>query len=271
MSVVNAEIIAIGNELLIGDVQDTNTAWLCARITGLGGVVRRATLIPDDRQIIAETLHAALARGTQLILTCGGLGPTDDDMTLASLAYALGLPLLESPEALAMLTESFQRFYRAGYTHNPDLTPERRKMAMLPAGGQPLANPVGAAPGVLLRHAGSVIVCFPGVPEELIGIFEGALGPLLRDLFGTGCYDEWVVEVRTGDESQLAPAVNRLQRDHPGVYVKSRARPYGATPRLKITLCARGDDCREVSRLLQAARQDLGAAVSALGIEIISG
>jgi len=263
------EIIAIGNELLIGDVQDTNTTWLCKRITGLGGFVARATLIRDEPATIGELLLATLRRGAAAIFTTGGLGPTADDLTLPAIAAALGRPLVELPAARDMVQATYTRLARAGYVAHDRLTDERRKMAVLPAGAEPLFNPVGAAPGVVLRESGAAIICLPGVPEELQGIFEQSLGPLLRELYGEGFYDERIIQVQSGDESALAPVVNRLAAGHPQVYVKSRAKAYGPDVRLRITLSARGDGRAAVEALLERAAGDLQRELAAIGIAVM--
>ena len=265
------EILAIGNELLIGDVQDSNTAWLCRRITGLGGHVARATLIRDEPAVIGEALHAALGRGAAVLFTSGGLGPTHDDLTLAALAGALSRPLAESPAALEMVQATYTRLLRAGYVAHDRMTGERRKMALLPAGAEPVFNPVGAAPGVILRQGAATIVCLPGVPAELKGIFEESLGPLLKALYGEGYYNELVIQTDCGDESLLAPVVNRLAARYPQVYVKSRAKAYGPQVRLKITLGARGAGRAAVEALLQEAAGELTDALAGIGVAILAG
>ena len=251
------EILAIGNELLIGDVLDTNTQWLCRRVTGLGGRVARATMIPDERGVIAGALRDALGRGADVVFTTGGLGPTVDDLTLPAIAQALGRPMELEDRA------------EAGYVDDEALTEERRKMAVLPAGAAPLFNPVGAAPGVVLRESGATIICLPGVPAELKGIFEESLGPLLRELYGDGYYAERVIQVDCGDESALAPLVNAVAARHADVYVKSRAKAYGPNVRLKITLSARGESRRSVTALLDAASEDLLRRLDKRGIRVI--
>ena len=90
---VNVEIFIIGNEILIGDIQDTNTHWLCREINGLGGRVARAVVLRDDEEIVAAELKVSLARGADVIITSGGLGPTADDLTLAAVARGAGVQL----------------------------------------------------------------------------------------------------------------------------------------------------------------------------------
>ena len=264
-----AEIIAIGNELLIGDVQDTNTHWLCRQITGLGGHVRRCTMLPDELAVIVQEIQRAVERGSHLIITSGGLGPTDDDLTLQAVARAAGVPLAEHPQALEMVRAKYAELARQGYVDFPDLTPARRKMASLPHGATPLANPVGAAPGVVTRIGSSVVVSLPGVPAELRGIFTTSLQPLLQELFGAGYFAEEVITTDCGDESVLAPIVRRIAAAHPQVYVKSRARRFGPQVRLRITLSASGAEQETVRARLGEARRSLIEALTEAGISII--
>jgi nicotinamide-nucleotide amidase len=144
------EIIAIGNELLQGDVLDTNTHWLIQQVTELGGRVTRAVMVRDEPDAIAHELHGARERGTALILTGGGLGPTDDDLTLGAVAKATACPLQLDPLALEMVRCTYEDLVDRGVFADAAMTPAREKMACLPRGATPLDNPVGAAPGVLL-------------------------------------------------------------------------------------------------------------------------
>jgi len=209
------EIIAIGNELLLGDVLDTNTHWLCGQLSGRGGCVQRGAMVPDDPQAIAEALEATLGRQPDLVVLTGGLGPTADDLT--------GRPLELNERALAMVRATYEQLAGIGLVLHAALTEERRKMAYLPQGAEPLHNPVGAAPGVTLRQGRTVLVCLPGVPAELKGIFDSSFQPLLQDLLGDRVLLERVLVTDCGDESDLAPVVDRVAAEHPQVYVKSSA------------------------------------------------
>ncbi|MCS7192390.1 MAG: competence/damage-inducible protein A, partial [Armatimonadetes bacterium] len=204
------EIIAVGNELLIGDVLDTNTNWLCRRLTMMGASVRRAVLVRDDEEAIACEVKGAISRKTNLIFTSGGLGPTDDDRTLSAVAKALDLPIDLNEQALQMVTQRYKELHEQGFVDSPEVTPPRRKMAMLPKGAVPLFNSVGTAPGVWLEFMGIVIVCLPGVPAELKGIFENSLPPFLERVLGKGYYAERVFEATCRDESVLAPLLKKV-------------------------------------------------------------
>src|SRR5215471_8568164 len=89
LPVVNVEITVVGNEVLLGMVQDTNSNYLCRVVRGMGGRVRRVAVVRDDGEAIADEIRASLARRADLVFTCGGLGPTDDDLTLSAIAEAL--------------------------------------------------------------------------------------------------------------------------------------------------------------------------------------
>lgn len=259
-----AEIIAIGNELLLGDVLDTNTNWLCKRITGVGGQVTRAALIRDEIEAIAAEIRAALKRSPDLVITTGGLGPTGDDITLQAVAEATGRPLELHPEALALVKATYEYLTDKGYLEDATLTDARKKMAYLPRDATALGNPVGAAPASVLHMGGTILVSLPGVPEELKGIYEETLQPILKTIFADSYYEERAVIALCGDESSLAPILARVVEKHPEVYIKSRARRYGSEVRILITLSAAGDAKGEVERrigsALETLSEDLGAA-----------
>lgn len=263
------EIIAIGNELLLGDVLDTNTHWLCRQFSGRGGRVQRVAIVPDEAGAIAEALEAARRRRPDLIVLTGGLGPTADDQTLSSLAMALGRPLELNERAQAMVQATYAQLAARGLVRDAALTEVRCKMAYLPRGAEPLHNPVGAAPGVLLREGETAVVCLPGVPAELKGIFATSLQPLLSELFGSGVFLERVLVTDCGDESLLAPVVNRVAANHPQVYVKSRAQAYDEGVRLRITLSLAGEDVQAVQAAIAAADGELTAGLAAVGIAVL--
>lgn len=261
-----AEIIAVGNELLNGDVQDTNTHWLCRRLTGLGATVRHCATVRDDEPAIAAEVSASLARDADLVVTTGGMGPTQDDLTLSAVATAVGVGLAIDERALTMVTDKYRELAADGHVESADITASRKKMSMLPEGATPLANPVGAAPGVLLEVQNAIIVCVPGVPAELQGIVNTSLAPTLRRLFGSASFVEDEVVAHVGDESVLAPALAEVAAQHPGVYVKSRPKRFGPDVRIRITVSARGSSEDEASGEVASALRSLRRALAARGI-----
>lgn len=262
------EILVIGNEVLAGDVLDSNSHWLCQQVSARGGQVRRITVLRDDPDEINDGLLGALERRPVLILTCGGLGPTQDDLTVGAIAQALGLKMEESATAYAMVQGLYVRLFQQGEVTTAEMLPQRAKMAQLPEGATPLVNRVGAAPGVLLEHAGVTIVALPGVPAEMKDIFSNSLLPRLAAIFPEQAYTERLIKTRVWDESILAPAVDAVASRHPRVYVKSRAQVYGSGVADFVTLAARGSDEAEVQSLLDAAETELRGEFDRLGIDV---
>jgi len=265
-----AEIIAIGNELLLGDVLDTNTNWLCKRITGIGGQVTRAALVRDEHEAIVAEIRSALDRAPDLIITTGGLGPTGDDITMQAVAEATARPIELQTEALDMVKARYQDMVKKGYLKDPTLTDARKKMACLPRGAAALRNPVGTAPAAVLEIGDSTLVSLPGVPEELKGIYEETLQPTLKRIFGDSYYEERSIIALCGDESSLAPVLSEVVETHPEVYIKSRARRYGAEVRILITLSHAGEGREGVERSLAAALEALTRALAGAGFEVES-
>ena len=123
------EILAIGNELLRGEILDTNTQWLCRLVTARGGRVGRVTLLADVEAEIAAAVRAAIERGVAVLFTSGGLGPTDDDLTLAAVARGAGVEVVLDEQARAMVRASYDDFHARGIIAEPGLNPFREKMA----------------------------------------------------------------------------------------------------------------------------------------------
>lgn len=270
MTHLTFELLAIGNEILQGDVLDTNSHWLCRELAERGARVLRITVLPDDERVIGEGVIAALGRRPSAVITCGGLGPTVDDLTAGAVASALGRPLAEDAVALRMVTELYRRLFALGLVPTSELTPARRKMANLPAGALPLPNSVGAAPGIWLEHEGATVACLPGVPAEMKAIFTEQLWPRLAARRSTGAapvFAERLVRTDSQDESLMAPAVDAVTARHPLVYVKSRAQVYGGSETDFVTLSVRAVDQAEATDLLDAAETDLRAALAAVGVK----
>jgi nicotinamide-nucleotide amidase len=263
------EIVAAGNEVLLGDVLDTNSNWLCRRVTALGGRVRRCALVRDELQAIANELRAARERRPRLLLTVGGLGPPDDDLTLSGVALATDRRLELNAEAERLVREKYEEFFRSGHVPTPEMNEARRKMARLPRGSEPLVNPVGGAPGVWLEVKDCVVVSLPGVPEELRAIVSQSLSDRLASLFGPAHYAERSLIVPgLQDESVITDILRRADAG-PGVYVKSRARPFGEARALRITVSARAIEAATVHDRLSATLQELVTDITAAGFAVV--
>ncbi len=238
----SASLLAIGNELLNGEVRDANLFTLSRRLTRAGFTVTCAGLVRDDPARIAALLHFLLAAAPDIVICSGGLGPTADDLTLAALAEALERPLTLHFQARALIEAQYAQLLSRGYLHEPGPEEARRKMATLPAGAHPLPNPIGTAPGVRLTHAETLLYVLPGVPAELEAIFTESILPELHERFALGVWAEGALLIHCDDEATVAPLLRAVAHHHPEVYLKSLARPFPSAGneglRVIATLCA---------------------------------
>src|SRR5918997_1396826 len=168
----SAEIVTIGTEMLLGDLVDTNTAWISQRLAELGVAIYRHTTVGDNPDRIVEALREASSRST-LVITTGGLGPTSDDLTNACLATLTGREMEEYPEARRHVDEMFEKFGRKPTANN-------YKQALFPEGTELIPNPVGTAMGALVEWEGTLFATLPGVPPEMKSMFGTTLEPLIR-------------------------------------------------------------------------------------------
>lgn len=171
----NAEIVAIGSELLLGQIVDTNSAWMAQRLTALGINLFYKTVVGDNSGRMKEVITRALER-SDILITSGGLGPTKDDLTREVVADVTGRALVLDPHLLEQIE---QRFRRRGLI----MTPNNERQAYIPEGAVPVENPNGTAPAFIVEDPRGVIFVLPGVPFELKWLFEHETEPYLRKKF----------------------------------------------------------------------------------------
>ncbi len=171
---MSAEIVAVGTEILLGSLVDTNTAWLSRRLAASGVAVYRHTTVGDNRGRLVAALSEAAARA-DLVICTGGLGPTSDDLTHEALGKATGREMVEYPQARRHVDEAFERFTG----RRPP--PSAYKQALFPEGSRLVANPLGTAMGALLELEGTLFATLPGVPSEMKRMFEETLEPLVEE------------------------------------------------------------------------------------------
>ena len=161
---MNAEIITIGDEILIGQIVDTNSAWLGQRLGELGIRVFRITSVSDSADEIAASIDSAMNR-SQLVLVTGGLGPTKDDITKHTLAKLFGSHLVENADVLEDVRNCLER-------RGIEVTALNRAQAQVPECARVVRNHNGTAPGMWFERNGSVLLSLPGVPYEMMSIME---------------------------------------------------------------------------------------------------
>ena len=252
----HVEIIAIGNEILAGDTLDTNTNWICKRLTMIGARIERTVSVRDDIQSIAREIRDSQTRRPALLITLGGMGPTPDDMTVQAVGNAVGRDVTLNEIALTMVSARYAELVNEGSVENAEMTPPRKKMACLPLGAVPLENKVGTAPAVYLELDETVMICLPGVPAEMKGIFDDALQEPLRRIFGNASAAERHFLVTCSDESILAPLIAELSARHSDTTFKSRPKVYGDGVRLRVRLFSVGDTKSETTEKLNRAVAD---------------
>lgn len=263
---VEVEIICIGNELLIGKIQDTNAFWLGAQLTALGANVKRVTVIQDIIPEIAKTINEAVARIPNFIITTGGLGPTFDDKTFQGIAVALNQKLVVKPEALEMVKERMIGYFtKHQLPLDLEMTPPRLKMATFPEKTEPVVNPIGTAPGLRVHVECTTLFSLPGVPREMEAIFAQTIAPAIKQAVGNGGFCQRSLFVEGVGESRLAPLIDRVMADNVGVYVKSHPLVSENGPRVELHMTMVATQVAEPDKLLNRAAEQLAALIRQSG------
>jgi len=199
---MDAVILSIGDELVRGQTVDTNSAWLSVELAKLGiGTLYHKT-VGDGQSHITQAIREAAAAGS-LVMVTGGLGPTDDDLTRQGLAEALGVPLVFHEESLEAISAIFAR-------RNRPMPEQNRIQAMYPQGGEVIANSCGTAPGIKAKLDGATVYVTPGVPHEMVAMFDhsirgevaeshGGLEVILTEKINTFGLGESTVGQKLGD------------------------------------------------------------------------
>lgn len=180
---MKAEIICIGTELLLGEIIDTNAAYLARELAAMGIDLYHKSTVGDNLKRAVETIQTATRRA-ELVIISGGLGPTRDDLTREAIAVAVGKQLVVNQEALHHLTERFGRMQRP-------MTENNKRQAEFPESAEMVANPMGTAPGIWLRlnnNNGCAIAAMPGVPRELKVMMEQEIKPRILQMMPPGEY-----------------------------------------------------------------------------------
>ena len=250
---MNAEIIAIGTEIVLGDLVDTNTAHIARKLRSIGLDVLYTSTVGDNEDRIADVIRHALKR-SPVVITSGGLGPTVDDMTRASVARATGRQLIFDEALFEQIRQRFARMSR-------QMTENNKLQAWRPEGSTPIENPVGTAPSFVVEAGESVVISLPGVPREMEYLLEDAVLPYLRKRFNLNSLikvrvlhvvglGESVVDQHVGDLEKLSNPVVGLNA-HYGI--------------VDIRIAAKAESESEADKLIAevegAARERLGDAI----------
>jgi molybdenum cofactor synthesis domain-containing protein len=251
------EIICIGNELLIGKVLNTNENWLAKKATSLGITVKRMSTISDDVEEIANVIKETLDREPRFIILTGGLGPTYDDKTLTGVAKALNQKLVLNKKAFQMVKGKYEAYLHEGRIEKVELTPSRIKMATIPEKSEPIHNPVGTAPGVKLEFNNTILFVLPGVPSEMMAIFEESITPLMIKETGELAFFEKKIFLDGIMESSLAPIIAQAMQENPSVYIKSHPKGEERVPHIEIHLSTMATNSRVAEKHLEKTKNQI--------------
>lgn len=237
---VNAEIIAIGTEILLGEITDTNSVHIARALRDIGINLYFMTSVGDNEQRIADSIRIAMSRA-QIVITCGGLGPTVDDMTRQAVAVATERGLIFHHDLFDKIAERFAGF-RAQMTEN------NRRQAFMPDKAIVIENPVGTAPSFIVEHDDKVIISLPGVPREMKYLFAERVAPYLRERFnlGSGVIKARVLRTAGIGESALDSAIGDelLQAGNPTVGLAAHA------GQVDVRVTAKAENAVEADRMI---------------------
>ncbi|MBL7914119.1 MAG: competence/damage-inducible protein A [Bacteroidia bacterium] len=244
---MNCEIITIGDELLIGQVIDTNSAWMATRLNEAGIRVKQMTSVSDDPEHITKELKAALNRSAIVLIT-GGLGPTKDDLTKDTLCRFFNTTLVEDPKVVHDLTVYFK-------SRGRELTETNRKQAEIPANCTPVYNKNGTAPGMWFDFEGKVIVSMPGVPYEMKAMMDEIVIPKLSSLFRLPKVSHQTIITTGVGESFLSDLLEPWETRLPP-YFKLAYLPSTGMVRLRLS-CYQSNDSLEVQLMEEVKKAKL--------------
>ncbi len=245
---LKAAVIIIGNEILSGRTQDTNTQWIAEKLTGNGISLVEVRVVPDIEEKIVAAVHA-LRSGVDYVFTTGGIGPTHDDITAGSIAAAFDLKLERNEDAYQMLLDNYG-----------DVTPAQAKMAMIPEGAKLIPNPASGAPGFVVEN----VHVLAGVPGIMRSMMEHVV-PTLKS-------GKVVLSNSVScplPESALAEALEALQARYEAIEIGSY--PHFRDGSLGLSVVLRGVDeeaLREATKELLQIIRDHGSEPGALGLQV---
>ena len=218
---VNAAILIIGNEILSGRTQDTNTSTLATWLNSIGVKVGEVRVIPDIEKIIIDTINL-LRKNYDYVFTTGGIGPTHDDITAESISKAFGLKYEIHQEAFKIL----EAYYKKG-----EFNEGRQKMVWMPQNANLILNPTSGAPGFNVEN----VFCLPGVPS----ILKSMLGGLKNKIVGGEPILSKTISLRTV-ESEIAKSLTEVQENNQDVEIGSY--PFFQAGRLGVSIVIRSED-----------------------------
>ncbi len=243
------ELIAVGTEILLGNIVNTNSAYLSEKCAELGLAVYYQSVVGDNPERMKNVIKTALERSDVIILT-GGLGPTEDDLTKEITAEVMGFPLVEDIHTRELM-EAYLREYEKNHPQHR-ITKNNYKQTMVPEGSLVLDNHNGTAPGLIMEKNGKTAILLPGPPNEMIPMFEEAVYPYLRKNQPEIIYSRMVKICGIG-ESQVAEEIQDLieKQSNPTIA------PYAKTGEVHLRVTARAKNEKKCKEMIKPVVREL--------------
>jgi nicotinamide-nucleotide amidase len=259
-----AEIVSIGSELLLGQIVDTNAAWMAQRLTELGVNLYFKTVVGDNPDRMREVINKALDR-SDIVITGGGIGPTQDDLTRETVARVTGRKLVKDPRLAAQIEHRFR-------SRGLIMTANNERQAYIPEGSIPVENPNGTAPSFIVEDPRGVVFSLPGVPFEMKWLFDNAVVPYLQERFGLqGTITYRVLKVAEIGESSVDDRIGDLIATSANPTVGVLAYPGQVDVRIAAKAATAEDAARLIAPVETEVRRLLGRHVFGVDDETIEG
>lgn len=228
---MTVELISVGTEILLGNIVNTNAAYLAEKMAGLGLSCYHQSVVGDNEARMEETIRCALDRSDVIILS-GGLGPTKDDLTKEVTAKVFGKKLLEDPHTKERIRIYFDRMKR-----QYPITENNWKQAMVPEGAVVIDNDNGTAPGLILEEGGKTAILLPGPPNELKPMFESFVAPYLNRMQPEGIYSKMVKLCGIGESKAETEVADLMEKQS-----NPTLAPYAKTGEVHFRVTAKASD-----------------------------
>ncbi len=244
---MHAEIIAIGSELLLGQLVDTNSSYIAKRLAENGIELVQTTTAGDDLQRMEEVIRGATER-SQIVITTGGIGPTEDDLTREAIAEVFHRPLTFQPQLMEQIEALFKK---RGFR----MAESNRKQAYIPEGSIPIENPKGTAPGFIVEYSNGSIISIPGVPLEMEYLMENTVIPYLRKRFDIKhqIIQYKVLRACGLGESAIGQQIKDLMKESRNPSVGTLA----SIGDIRVRITAKADSPEEASSLIEKMEKEI--------------
>ncbi|MDH5791226.1 MAG: competence/damage-inducible protein A [Candidatus Bathyarchaeota archaeon] len=263
----SVEVIATGDEIMFGRIVDTNSSWIARRASELGAGLRRVTCVGDDIDEIGDALRGALSRGSDMVIFTGGLGPSEDDLTVEAIGRALGRRVVLDP----VTVEKIRRIYAERGVSD---TARRERMARVLEGSTATSNIVGMSTGMVLREGRTTIVTFPGIPAEMQAMFEEHVAPVIEGRSGSRHVAKTVTARVVFKD--FFPVYHQMQRDYPDAYLKNAATPPESPEErsmvkdIKVDIVVGASTREEGENRMHLLLEDFRGRIEAVGGELLA-